>query len=193
MIAIIDYNAGNTKSVMNALNRLNADFILTADASAILAADKVILPGVGHAGSAMAELIKRDLVDTIKKINAPFLGVCVGMQIMQDWSEEGDTICLGLIPGRVVKFQSEEYKIPKIGWNTLKDTKGPLFENLSEESYYYFVHSYYSPLNEYSIATANYIQDYSVAIQKGNIFGLQFHPEKSAIQGAQIIKNFIEL
>lgn len=193
MIAIIDYNAGNTKSVMNALNRLGADFVLTADSAKILAADKVILPGVGHAGSAMAELIKRDLVDTIKQVSVPFLGVCVGMQIMQDWSEEGDTTCLGLIPGRVVKFQSDEFKVPKIGWNTLKDTKGPLFEVVDEKSYYYFVHSYYSPINEYSIATAHYIQDYSVAIQKGNVFGLQFHPEKSSTQGAQLIKNFIEL
>ncbi len=192
-LAIIDYNAGNTKSVINALRRLGIEPVLTADADLILKADKVILPGVGHAGSAMAELHKRNLVDICKAVTVPFLGVCVGMQLMMDWSEEGDTQCLGLAEGDIIRFQSNEYKIPQIGWNTVKHNDSPLFKDIPQNSYFYFVHSYYLALNKNGIATTNYIQPFHVAIAKDNLFGVQFHPEKSAQWGEKLLENFLNI
>jgi imidazole glycerol-phosphate synthase subunit HisH len=193
MIAIIDYNAGNTKSVINALNRLNVEVVLTSDSEVILSADKVILPGVGHAATSMMELHSRNLIDTIKNVKVPFLGVCVGMQLMMDRSEEGDTDCLGIIDGEIKKLQSEEFKIPKMGWNTVKHNEDSLFKNIDQEAYYYFVHSYYLPTSKYEIATSNYIEDYSVAVKKDNFFGVQFHPEKSEKAGETLLKNFISI
>ena len=192
-LAIIDYNAGNTKSVINALRRLEIEPVLTADPELILKADKVILPGVGHAGSAMAELQKRNLVDVCKAVKVPFLGVCVGMQLMMDWSEEGDTQCLGLVDGDIVKFKSDEFKIPQIGWNTVEHNHSQLFKEIPQNSYFYFVHSYYLPLNKSGIASTNYIQPYHVAIEKDNLFGVQFHPEKSAKWGEKLLENFLKI
>lgn len=192
-LAIIDYNAGNTKSVINALRRLGIEPLLTSDPSQILKADKVILPGVGHAGSAMAELHKRNLVDICKTITSPFLGVCVGMQLMMKWSEEGDTKCLGLVEGDIIKFRSNEYKIPQIGWNTVEYEPSSLFRGIPQNSYFYFVHSYYLPLNDKGIASTNYIQPYHVAIEKDNLFGVQFHPEKSAQWGEKLLENFLKI
>lgn len=192
-LTILDYNAGNTKSVINALLRLGIEPVLTADPELILKADKVILPGVGHAGSAMAELQKRNLVDVCKAVKVPFLGVCVGMQLMMDWSEEGDTQCLGLVDGNIVKFKSDEFKIPQIGWNTVEHNHSQLFKDIPQNSYFYFVHSYYLPLNKSGIASTNYIQPYHVAIQKDNLFGVQFHPEKSAKCGEKLLENFLKI
>ncbi|HMP29349.1 MAG TPA: imidazole glycerol phosphate synthase subunit HisH [Saprospiraceae bacterium] len=192
-LAIIDYNAGNTKSVINALRRLGIEPILTADPELILQADKVILPGVGHAGSAMAELHKRNLVEVIRSVSVPFLGVCVGMQLMMDWSEEGDTQCLSLVEGDIIKFQSKDYKIPQIGWNTVEHNESQIFKDIPQNSYFYFVHSYYLPMNKYGAATTNYIQPYHVAIQKDNLFGVQFHPEKSAQWGEKLLENFLKI
>jgi imidazole glycerol-phosphate synthase subunit HisH len=192
-LAIIDYNAGNTKSVINALRRLGIEPILTTDSDVILNADKVILPGVGHAGSAMAELHKRNLVDICKAITVPFLGVCVGMQLMMDWSEEGDTKCLGMVEGDIIRFQSSTYKIPQIGWNTVEHNHSILFDGIPQNSYFYFVHSYYLALNERGIATTNYIEPYHVAIEKDNLFGVQFHPEKSAQWGEKLLDNFLKM
>jgi glutamine amidotransferase len=192
-IAIVDYNAGNTQSVINALRRIGIDPILTADPEVINKADKIILPGVGHAGSAMAELIKRDLVQALKAATQPFLGVCVGMQLMMDWSEEGDTDCLSLIKGKIVKFKSDHLKIPHIGWNTVSHNQNPIFKNIPQDAYFYFVHSYYLPFDDQSgCAFTNYIEDYTVAVHKNNFFGVQFHPEKSAVWGQALLKNFID-
>jgi imidazole glycerol-phosphate synthase subunit HisH len=193
MIAIIDYKAGNTKSVINALNRLNAEVVLTADSEIILSADKVILPGVGHAATSMMELTSRNLIDTIKKVTVPFLGVCVGMQLLMDSSEEGQTNCLGIIKGDIKKFQCDEFKIPKMGWNTVNHNDDPLFKNIDQEAYYYFVHSYYLPTSVYEIGNSNYIEDYTVAIKKDNFYGVQFHPEKSERAGETLLKNFISI
>ena len=192
-LAIIDYNAGNTKSVINALRRLEIEPVLTADPELILKADKVILPGVGHAGSAMVELKKRNLTEICKEVTVPFLGVCVGMQLMMDWSEEGDTQCLGLVDGDIVKFKSDEFKIPQIGWNTVEHNHSQLFKEIPQNSYFYFVHSYYLPLNKSGIASTNYIQPYHVAIEKDNLFGVQFHPEKSAKWGEKLLENFLKI
>ena len=192
-LAIIDYNAGNTRSVINALRRLGIEPELTADPDTILRADKVILPGVGHAGSAMAELHKRNLTPLFSEIKVPFLGVCVGMQLMMEASEEGPTACLGLLPGTIVRFQSKEHKIPQIGWNTVHHTHNVLFKGIPQNSYFYFVHSYYLPLHPNGIASTEYIVPYHVAIQKDNYFGVQFHPEKSAQWGEKLLDNFLKL
>lgn len=192
-IALIDYNAGNTKSVINTLKRLGIEPDLTADPAKIMAADKVILPGVGHAGSAMKELYKRDLVQVLKAVKQPFLGVCVGMQLMVDWSEEGDTTCLGLIPGQIRKFKSTQEKVPQIGWNTVKHNGSHIFKGIPQDAYFYFVHSFYLPTNVSECGQCHYIEDFTAAIHQDNYYGVQFHPEKSAKWGEQLIKNFLEL
>jgi imidazole glycerol-phosphate synthase subunit HisH len=193
MVAIIDYNAGNTRSVINALKRQGVEVTLTADKDVILSADKVILPGVGHAASSMAELRERDLIDTIKSVTVPFLGVCVGMQLLMDRSEEGDTPCLGIIEGEIKRFQSDTLKVPKMGWNKISIQEDVLFNGIDSEAYFYFVHSYYLPTSAYSIAEANYTQDYTVVVKKDNFYGVQFHPEKSDNAGELLLKNFITL
>lgn len=192
-IALIDYKAGNTQSVINTLTRMGLVPNLTADPDEILSADKVILPGVGHAGSAMRELHKRGLVDVIKSVTVPFLGVCVGMQIMMDWSEEGDTTCLGLVPGKILKFKSDTLKIPQMGWNTVSHADNGIFAGVPQSSYFYFVHSFYLPTSPYQTASCHYIDDYTVGVQKDNYYGVQFHPEKSAKYGADLISNFLKL
>lgn len=193
MVAIIDYNAGNTKSVINALNRLGVEPVLTDDSTLILQADRVILPGVGHASNAMRELHERNLIQTIKEIKSPFLGICVGMQLLMEKSEEGDTPCIGIIKGEVRKFKSNQYKVPKVGWNNVNASNDALFKNIANESFFYFVHSYYVPQNIYSIATSEYSERYTVAIRKGNYYGVQFHPEKSSLSGSQLLNNFLSM
>lgn len=192
MIAIIDYNAGNTRSVINALHRLGAHPVLTADAEVILRADKVILPGVGHAASAMDELNKRKLTTVIPQITQPFLGVCLGMQIMLEHSEEGDTACLGLIPGTVKKFESETEKIPHMGWNTVSHQGEDLWNNIQENAYFYFVHSYFVPESQFTSSRTDYILPFSASIRKDNFRGVQFHPEKSAELGENLLLNFLK-
>lgn len=189
-IVIIDYGAGNVKSVQFALERLGYTAICTNDLNAIQKADKVIFPGVGEAQSAMHEIKKFGLDKLIPLLKQPVLGICLGMQLMCEHSEENDTDCLGIFPITVKKF-NVDLKVPHIGWNQIVDLKGHLFDQVSEAAYVYYVHSYYIPINEYSIANTDYGIKYSGAIHKDNFYACQFHPEKSGDIGEQILKNFI--
>ncbi len=190
MIAIIDYNAGNTRSVMNALNRLEADYMLTRNKEEILNAERVILPGVGHARAAMDKLHDYDLVDTIKSVSSPFLGICLGMQIMLDRSEEGDTPCLGIVPGVVQAFPRADEKVPHMGWNSIDYMDK---ENLyiPDNPEFYFVHSYYVPILPETQSQSHYIIPFSASIHRGNFYGVQFHPEKSSKAGSDLLAKFL--
>ena len=191
-IAIIDYGAGNVQSVLFALERLGFEGNVTNDWNAIKAADKVIFPGVGEASSAMKMLIDSGLDVLIPTLKQPVLGICLGMQLMCQHSEEGNTNGLGIFDVNVVKF-SQEVKVPQMGWNTIYNLKTPLFKGIKENEFMYLVHSYYASLSENTIATTNYELEYSTALQRDNFFGVQFHPEKSGIFGEQILKNFLNL
>ena len=192
MIAILKYNAGNTRSVQNALNRLGYDSIITDDAEKIRAAEKVIFPGVGEASTAIAYLSKRGLDKLIPTLTQPVLGICLGLQLMCKYTEEGDTTCLGIFDNTVKKFPAMDI-IPHMGWNNFTELKGRLFEGIENENDTYFVHSYYADVNENTTAVCKYIQPFSAAIQKNNFYATQFHPEKSASIGETILKNFLEL
>ena len=192
MIAIIKYNAGNIQSVQNALKRLGYESIITADKAKILAADKVIFPGVGEASSAMEYLKARELDIVINSITQPFLGICLGLQLMCKSTEERSTRCLGIFDTEVKLFPPEE-KVPHIGWNSFEKLKGDLFKNINAANDVYYVHSYYAEECDNTVATCNYIKPFSAALQKNNFFATQFHPEKSARVGEQILKNFLEL
>ena len=191
-IVIIDYGAGNIQSVKYALNRLGVDAVLTSDADEIRNADKVIFPGVGRAKFAMEKLTKADLDILIPQLTQPVLGVCLGMQLMCDFTEEDNTKGLGIFPVEVKEFE-KKLKVPQIGWNQISELKGKLFKNIEDEAYTYFVHSFYVPNNKFSIAETNYGLKYSSAIQKDNFYATQFHPEKSGDIGEQILKNFINI
>lgn len=204
-LAIIKYNAGNIQSVLNALERLGVNAEVTDDAEKIRSADKVIFPGVGEASSAMRSLKENDLDNIIKELKQPVLGICVGMQLLCEYSEENDTECLGIVPVKVKRFpttplysiggegQGVRLKVPQIGWNTIFDLQSPLFKNIDDKSYIYNVHSYYAEDSQYTIAKCDYGLEYAAAIKKDNFYGVQFHTEKSAEIGDKIIKNFIEL
>ena len=191
-IAIIDYGAGNVQSVLFALERLGFEGVVTNDCNTIKTADKVIFPGVGEASSAIKMLQESGLDVLIPALKQPVLGICLGMQLMCKYSEEGNTNGLGIFDVNVVKF-SNEVKVPQMGWNTIFDLKSPLFSGIKENEFMYLVHSYYASLSEKTIATTNYEQEYSTALQRDNFFGVQFHPEKSGIFGEQILKNFLSL
>lgn len=191
-VAIIKYNAGNIQSVKFVLNRIGIEPLVTDSIEEIQSADKVIFPGVGEASSAMTYLKEKGLDKIICNLKQPVLGICLGMQLMCKSSEEGNTNCLGIFNQTVKLFKGEE-KVPQIGWNTIYNLKGPLFKDVSENEFQYFVHGYYVELGENTIATANYITEYSSALQKDNFYGVQFHPEKSAKAGEKILKNFIAL
>ncbi len=191
-IAIIDYGAGNVQSVLFALERLGYEGNVTNNWNTIKSADKVIFPGVGEASSAMKMLQESGLDVLIPSLKQPVLGICLGMQLMCKHSEEGDTNGLGIFDVNVVKF-SQEVKAPQMGWNTVYNLKTPLFEGIKENEFMYLVHSYYASLSENTIATTNYELEYSTALQLDNFFGVQFHPEKSGVFGAQILKNFLNL
>jgi glutamine amidotransferase len=194
-IAIIKYNAGNIRSVLYALERIAHTALVTDNADEIKNADKVIFPGVGEASTAMNYLKDRNLDKLICSLTQPVLGICLGMQLMCKYSEENDTECLGIFDEDVKKFKVEslKLKVPQIGWNSIYDLKTDLFKNVKEKSYCYFVHGYYAAKGEHTIATTEYVQPYSSALRKNNFYGVQFHPEKSATAGEQILKNFIEL
>ena len=192
MIAILKYNAGNISSVENALNRLGYDCLLTNDAKELEAADKVIFPGVGEASSAMAYLRERKLNKIIQNLQQPVLGICLGMQLMCSHSEENDTDGLGIFENKVKKFPPLDL-VPHIGWNNLEFNTNKLFDNISAEDDVYFVHSYYATVNNSTIASAEYILPFSAALQKDNFYAVQFHPEKSADIGNQILKNFLNI
>jgi glutamine amidotransferase len=194
-LVIIKYNAGNIQSVLYALERIGVQATVTDDVQQIQSADKVIFPGVGEASTAMNYLKERGLDEVIKNLTQPVLGICLGMQLMCKHSEENDTDCLGIFEEEVKRFKAEGlgFKVPQIGWNNIFNLKTPLFNGLKENDFCYFVHGYYAALGEHTIATTNYIQPYSSALQKDNFYGVQFHPEKSATVGEQILKNFIQL
>ena len=195
MIAIIDYNAGNIRSVENALGRLGCEYVLTADPAVICAADKVILPGVGNAAAAVAELQARGLVPVIRSLRRPVLGICVGLQVLCRDSEEGPCEGLGLFDAHVRRFpEAPDAKVPHMGWNAIGNLDSKLFAGLHGGDYVYFVHSYYPTLGPDSIATCRHGDTlFSAALKYENFYGTQFHPEKSGAVGAQILRNFLSL
>jgi glutamine amidotransferase len=197
-LVIIKYNAGNIQSVLYALERIGAEAKVTDDIPEIERADKVIFPGVGEASTAMRYLRERGMDKVIKNLEQPVLGICLGMQLMCRFSEENSVECLGIFDEDVKYFgktpaPGSKLKIPQIGWNNIYDVKTSLFNNVPDNSYVYFVHSYYAALGEHTIATTNYILPYSSALHRDNFYGVQFHPEKSADKGEQILQNFITL
>lgn len=194
MIAIVDYNMGNIRSVENALRRLGAEWVLTADADEIRRADRVLLPGVGNAAKAMRNLVDRDLVSVIKSLRHPVLGICVGMQVMCRDTEEGNALGIGLFDAHVRKFSADlGVKVPHMGWNTISNLETKLFKDINGGDYVYFVHSYRAGLCTDTVATCRYGEMFSAALKYENFYGVQFHPEKSGDVGEKIIKNFLEL
>lgn len=192
MIAIINYKAGNLASVSNALRRLNADFIITNKPDKLQSSDAVIFPGVGHAYSAMESLRATGMDTWLKQTGKPVLGICLGMQLLYESSEEGETEGLGIIPGRLTKFDSGQNKVPHMGWNTFSSIKtNPLLKGISTDHYFYYVHSYYAPVNEFTVAECNYISNFASVVSRDNFMGVQFHPEKSGGVGALLLKNFL--
>lgn len=194
-IVLIKYNAGNIQSVLYALERLGIDAEVTDDVEKIQSADKVIFPGVGEARSAMASLQQTGLDEMIRSLKQPVLGICVGMQLLCRHSEENNTPCLNIVPVDVKKFEpgTDQLKIPQMGWNTIYDLKTELFQNIIPGSFIYNVHSFYAEDSAYTIARCSYGVPYAAAVRKDNFYGVQFHTEKSAQVGAQILKNFLAL
>jgi glutamine amidotransferase len=198
-VAIIKYNAGNVQSVLYALQRLGIHAFVTDVHEEIKSADKVIFPGVGNALSAMEYLKSRKLDELIRSLQQPVLGICLGLQLLCERSEEGDTSCLGIFKTTVKKFDNNVFqnknlvpvKIPHMGWNTIRNLSSPLMEGLSEESFVYFVHSYYADVCDETIAATEYINPFSAALHKNNFYGVQFHAEKSAVIGERILSNFL--
>jgi imidazole glycerol-phosphate synthase subunit HisH len=197
-IAVIDYKAGNIQSVLFALERLGVQAELTSNPETIAAADKVIFPGQGEASSAMRNLRERNLDKLIPNLKQPFLGVCVGMQLLCESSDENNTTCLGVIPQKCLKFPTNGQKVPQIGWNRLKInskllTKDSILNKDLNKAWFYFVHSYYVEIGDYTTATANYGADFSACLRKDNFHAAQFHPEKSSTAGEILLKNFLNI
>jgi glutamine amidotransferase len=200
LLTIIKYNAGNIQSVLFALERIGREAVVTDDVALISQAEKVIFPGVGEASTAMAYLKERGLDQVIRGLRQPVLGICLGMQLMCRHSEENEVDCLGIFDEPVMRFRPPEQatgkaviKVPQTGWNDIYDLQSPLFSGIPEHTYCYFVHGYYAASGAHTIATADYIQPYSAALHKDNFYGVQFHPEKSAAAGEQILLNFLNL
>lgn len=194
-VAIIKYNAGNLFSVSHTLRRLGVEALITADKEILSSADKIIFPGVGQAETTMKYLRSQRLDEMIKDLKQPVLGICLGMQLMCNSSEEGNTECLGIFSTPVKRFlpDCKEEKVPHMGWNTIHHTGKGLFESLPQDEFVYFVHSYYVPVNEFTSAQTDYIQPFSAALQKDNFYATQFHPEKSGKTGELILHNFLNL
>ena len=194
-VAIVKYNAGNIYSVVNALRRMGIEPTLTDDAELLRKADKVLFPGQGHAGEAMDYLKARKLDEVIRDLKQPVFGICVGQQLLCRHSEEGDTDCIGIFDAEVKRFQpkNHEDKVPCMGWNQLYDLKSPLYKDLTDGAYVYFVHSFYVPVCTETIATTDYILPYSASMQKDNFYTCQFHPEKSGKVGERILQNFLSI
>ena len=194
MIAIVDYKMGNLRSVENALKRLGAEFTVTSDAAVIRSADRVLMPGVGNAAEAMENLRAASLVDVVRSLRRPVLGICVGMQVMCRHSEEGDVDCLNLFDARVKRFEpSADLKVPHMGWNTIGNLESKLFKDIKGGEMVYYVHSYYPELCPDTIATTRHGVMFSAALKYENFYGTQFHPEKSGDVGERIIANFLKL
>lgn len=196
MIAIVDYNTGNLRSVINAVRRAGAEYVVTADRHIIESADRVLLPGVGEASSAMANLRATGLDEVIPRLTVPVLGICIGMQLMCAGSEEGNVRTLGIFPTEVRRFEADRkagIKVPHMGWNTINELNSPLFRGLDCGAWVYYVHSFAPDLCDYTIARTEYGRTFSGALGRDNFFGTQFHPEKSGTVGEQIIKNFMTL
>ncbi len=194
-VAIVKYNAGNIRSVINALRRLGVEPMLTDNAETLKHADKVLFPGQGEASTTMAYLRERHLDEIIRSLSQPVLGICIGQQLLCRHSEEGNTDCIGIFPADVKRFSPSRHedKVPQMGWNSIYDLKSPLFEGIAEQEFIYNVHSYYVPKNDFTTATCDYIQPYSAAMQKDNFHTCQFHPEKSGAAGEKILSNFLNL
>ena len=196
MIAIIDYNTGNLRSVVNAVRRAGAEYVLTADPRIIERADRVLLPGVGEASSAMANLRATGLDEVIPRLTMPVLGICIGVQLMCAGSKEGNVRTMGIFPTEVRRFEADKQqgiKVPHMGWNRIEQLKTPLFDGVAEGSWIYYVHSFAPDLCDYTVARTIYGREFSGALARDNFFGTQFHPEKSGSVGARIIENFIKL
>ena len=198
MTAIIDYDTGNLRSVAEALRRAGAEFTVTADPATLLRAERVILPGVGEASSAMARLREKGLDTLVPALTCPVLGICIGMQLMCLSSEEGDTRCMGIFPARVRRLPAAapdggRIKVPHVGWDTLSGLRSPLFDGLDEGAYVYYVHSFAAEPCAETVAVTDYGGPFSAAFACGNFFGVQFHPEKSGETGARILRNFLNM
>jgi glutamine amidotransferase len=196
-VAIINYNSGNTQSVLFAMQRLGCDAVVTDNADEISAADKVIFPGVGEASSAMKILKEKKLDELLLSLNQPVLGICLGMQLMCRQTEEGNTAGLGIFRVNVKKFETPEnkpgLKVPQMGWNSISKLKGPLFKGVPDNAHVYYVHGYYAELDAFTSAVTEYILPYSAALSYENFHGVQFHPEKSGVAGEFILSNFLNL
>ncbi len=194
-LAIIDSGGANISSVKHALRRLGAVPVFTSDIATIRSAERVILPGVGAAGAAMTRLRELGLVECIRGLQQPVLGICLGMQLLFDHSDEDDTGCLGIIPGRLEKLQpSEGTRVPHMGWNTTTLVReDPLLNGLSADPWFYFVHSYRAPVDDSTLATCMHGESFAAIVRNGNFYGAQFHPERSARHGARLLANFLEL
>ena len=200
-VVLIKYNAGNIQSVLFALERIGVEAVVTDDHEQINSSDKIIFPGVGNAASAMEYLKEKKLDQLIVSLIQPVLGICLGLQLLCNFSEEGNTKCLGIFNADVRKFDDEvfqnknllRYKIPHMGWNTISNLSSPLMNGIADNSFMYFVHSYYATLSAETIATTDYINPFSSAMHKNNFYGVQFHTEKSAAAGERILSNFLNI
>jgi glutamine amidotransferase len=194
MIALIDYGAGNVASVANALTELEEEFKITKNETEICRADKIIFPGVGEASFAIRQLHMLNLFSLLRIVKKPVLGICLGMQLMADHSTEGDVTCLGIFHCAAEKFDSTKTKVPHMGWNDIEITiDSKLFQGMKSGEHFYFANSYYIPVNEYTTSITDNNIKFSSAMEKGNFYGVQFHPEKSGDAGLKLLKNFVEL
>ncbi len=194
-LAIIDSGGANIASLQFAIQRLGIESDLTTDPARLKSASHVLLPGVGAAADCMSRLEKAGIVDTIRELQQPLLGICVGMQLLFEASEEGDVACLGLLPGRVRRFHDRTgLPVPHMGWNQLEFSRAsPLLKDIQNGDYVYFVHSYAAPVSDLTLATTQYGESFAAVVQRGNVYGAQFHPERSAKVGAQLLNNFLQL
>ena len=194
MIGLIDYGTGNLTSVANSLDRLKVYYFKGSTASELSRADKIIFPGIGEAKTAMDSIEKQELTPFIKSLDVPFLGICIGLQILFEHTEERDTDCIGVVDGKIKRFEEDSFKVPQIGWNRVSlKANSPLFDGIDDGEYFYFVNSYYAPLISETIAVTDYGVDFSSAVQKDTFYAVQFHAEKSGIVGEKLLKNFREL
>lgn len=192
-VVVVKYNGGNVQSVLNGLDRLGVKGVSTDEPEVISKADRVIFPGVGQARSAMNYLEESGLTGVLSSLTAPLLGICLGMQLLCEFSEEGETVCLGVLPCRLRRFDAGSLSVPHMGWNRVKTTDSPLLRGLPAEPYFYFAHSYYADVCEQTIGTTSYGVPFSAVLNVRNFYGVQFHPEKSGEAGERLLKNFLDL